>query len=401
MRKQTPEIFPLEATVDMSELSALSLSASTVLEHVRNSMLAPHKVKVPPKYSSGQMTEMLGMTRGVFQYACKKGELPEGVDNGGRKEWTLSEARQAVQKSFPNTLRNKLLSAGVVITIANFKGGVAKTSTTAALAQGLSLRGHKVLVIDVDPQGSLSTLFGVQPADIHEDETILPLLAGTQNSILSAVKPTYWDGVDLVAAAPLLFQGEFLLPARQLREKDFEFWSVLDQGLDEAREIYDVIVIDTPPALSYITINALIAAQGVVMPLPPSTLDFSSSTQFWSLFTDVCGDLLRKSKKTKKYSFVNVLLSRVDRSEKVSTAVKQWIVKAYGDKVLPMEIPKTATAATASAGFGTVYDIDPATADTKTLKRALEAYDEFVDHIAFQVAGIWAADSRRMMEKLS
>jgi chromosome partitioning protein len=254
-------------------------------------------------------------------------------------------------------------------------------------------------VIDTDPQGSLTTLFGVLPdTEVEEDQTILPLCAGETDSIMPAVRQTYWDGIDLVAAAPVLFNAEFLLPARQKNEPDFAFWRVLDAGLDEAREVYDVILVDTPPSLSYITINALIAAEGIVMPLPPNALDFASSAQFWSLFTEVCGGLFRSRGDDKKYYFVDVVLSRVDRSDAVSAAVREWIISAYGSRVLPIEIPKTSIAATASAEFGTVYDLDASSAQAKTLKRARDAYDRLVEYIELQVMGVWASNAQAMLK---
>jgi len=142
------------------------------------------------------------------------------------------------------------------------------------LAQGLSLRGHRVLVIDTDPQGSLTTLHGILPeTEVSEDMTIASLCDGSETDITYAIRSTYWDGIDLVSAAPSLYQAEFALPARQMQSRDFEFWNVLRNGLAAVRSIYDVIIIDTPPSLSYLTINALWAANGIVVPVPPSGLE--------------------------------------------------------------------------------------------------------------------------------
>lgn len=390
---------PPDTKINISGLTALSANAVAVMQQLRKSMLAPTSKKKSPRFSSGQLADLCGLEKNRFNYLLNKTDLPLGEKIGSRREWTLAEALTWIRHFHADKLRDPRLSNGVVVAVANFKGGVGKTSLTCALAQGLSLRGHKVLVIDTDPQGSLTTLFGVLPdTDVDETDTILPLLAGVETSIMSAVRPTYWDGIDLVAAAPLLNNAELLLPERQMHESDFEFWSVLDDGLESAREIYDVIIIDTPPSLSYLTLNALIAAQGIVMPLPPNALDFASSTQFWNLFTEVCGDLHRKSGGVKEYAFLDVLLTRVDKADAVSAAVKQWIIKAYGRNVLQIEIPKTSTAATASAEFGTVYDMDPTGGQAKSLKRAIQAYDQFVDHIAFQISVVWAADAKLMMK---
>lgn len=387
--KQTQTIPP---SIGIAELSAVSENATAVVAQVRTSMLAPEARKSPPKFNSAQLAELCGIEKTRLQYLAKKGELPSGDQEGAsRREWTLVEAREWVRTIKSEGLRDPKVAAGAVITVANFKGGVSKTTTAAAIAQGLSLRGHRVLVIDTDPQGSLTTLFGVLPdTEVDEEQTILPLCAGDVDSVMPAIQRTYWDGIDLVAAAPVLFNAEFLLPSRQKSEKGFAFWRVLDEGLVQARDEYDVIIIDTPPSLSYITINALIAADGVIMPLPPNALDFASSAQFWNLFTEVCGGLFKAGGDDKKFSFVDVVLSRVDRADAVSAAVRQWIVSAYGSKVLPIEIPKTSIAASASAEFGTVYDVDASSVQAKTLKRARDAYDQLVDYIEMQVTGVWA-----------
>lgn len=383
--------------IDIDDICSIAQMASGVMQSARTSMLAPESKKSPPTFNSGRLAELCGLEMNQIQYLAKKGDLPSGSKEGtSRREWTLAEAREWVRSIKTDSLRDPKRSAATTITVANFKGGVTKTTTAAALAQGLSLLGHKVLVIDTDPQGSLTTLFGVVPdTDVEVEQTILPLCTGETDSIMSAIRPTYWDGIDLVAAAPVLFNAEFVLPARQKNEPGFAFWRVLDAGLEDARDIYDVIIIDTPPSLSYITINALLAAEGIVMPLPPNALDFASSTQFWGLFGEVCKGLFQAGE-NKKFSFIDIALSRVDRADQVSLDVREWIVAAYGAKVLPMEIPKTSIAATASIGFGTVYDLDSSSAQVKTLKRARDAYDQLVNHVAAQVRGVWEADIESM-----
>ncbi|WP_137921797.1 AAA family ATPase [Hydrogenophaga sp. 2FB] len=386
------KVKPTPAEIGLSELEALTENAGNVISQVRSFMLAPEARKKPPVFNSAQLCELCGIDRSRLQYLVKKGELPAGDREGnGRREWTLAEAREWVRALRSEYLRDPALATAAVITVANFKGGVSKTTTAAVLAQGLSLRGHKVLVVDCDPQGSLTTLFGVLPAsEVEEEDTIMPLCTGEAESIMPSIQKTYWDGIDLVAAAPLLFSAEFMLPLKQVKDRSFAFWRVLDNGLDEARDEYDVIIIDTPPSLSYITINALMAANGVVMPLPPSSLDFASSAQFWNLFTETCTSLFDRNPDNKKFHFIDVVLSRVDRGDVASAAVREWIMSAYGPKVLPIEIPKTSIAASASATFGTVYDIDPASVQAKTLKRAHDAYEDLINFIEPQIEGFWA-----------
>ncbi|MBS0340426.1 MAG: AAA family ATPase [Proteobacteria bacterium] len=385
MKISPPRAISLANIADQAE------RAVAMMGEIRLAMLAPTARKAPPVFNLSQLAALCGAEKGSISHRMTKGDLPPGQLNaaGSRREFTLQESRAWVKEFKKETLRPAGAEA-VTISIGNFKGGVSKTTTAATLAQGLSLLGHRVLVIDTDPQGSLTTLFGILPdTEVEEQDTILPLAMGSETSIRYAIRPTYWDGIDLVAAAPLLFGAEFALPARQSQEKGFEFWRVLDLGIDDVRGEYDVIVIDTPPALSYTTINAFMASNGIIMPLPPNALDFASAAQFWSLFSELSTELLTERGLTKEFDFIHVLLARVDASDAASNVVRQWIGSTYAEKVLPVEIPKTAVASTTSAEFGTVYDVTRYDGSAKTLKRARDAYDQFVSFVDGSIRSVW------------
>ena len=381
-----PPSITLEDIADQAE------RAVTMMEQIRKVMLAPTARKLAPTFNLSQLAALCGIEKGSLSHRMTRGDLPTGVLNqaGTRREFTLGEARSWIREYRKDHLRPERAEA-ITISVGNFKGGVSKTTTAVTLAQGLSLLGHKVLVIDTDPQGSMTTLFGILPdTEVEEQDTILPLALGTETSIRYAIRPTYWDGIDLVAAAPILFGAEFALPARQTKENGFEFWRVLDLGIDDVRSDYDVIIIDTPPALSYTTINAFIASNGIIIPLPPNALDFASATQFWSLFSDLTTSLLTERGLTKEFDFIHILLARVDAADGASNIVRQWIGQTYAEKVLPVEIPKTTVTGVSAAEFGTVYDVARYDGSAKTFKRAKDAYDNFVRHIEGSIESAWA-----------
>lgn len=370
-----------------------------MVEQIRGRLLAPEAKKVSPLYSASQLAALCGVDKAHVNYRISKGDLPSGqlTPTGGKREFTLGEARQWA-RAYRSEKMRPVGQRAICIAVANFKGGVSKTTSAMILAQGLSLRGHRVLAIDIDPQGSLTTLHGILPeAEVDEDMTILPLCDGTSDDITPAIRPTYWDGIDLVAAAPFLFGAEFELPARQMKDQRSRFWDVLNMGMEPIRDKYDVIVIDTPPALSYVTINGLWAADGIVVPVPPSGLDFASSAQFWSLLADLGGGLDKQEPEgaRKVFDFLHVLLSRVDQADAASPAVRQWIQATYGEFVLPVEIPKTSVTSNKAAEFATVYDVQKYDGSAKTYKRAVDAYDRFVDLIEESVIEAWRAREGR------
>jgi len=383
----------LAPSLGLDSIAELESRLASVLDKVRDAMLAPEAKKVPPVLNISQLSQLCGEEKSKIHYRIKKGDLPPGTlsENKSKRIWTVDEAQQWAAAYRAEKMRPSGVAPGVTVAVASFKGGVAKTTSAATLAQGLSLRGHqRILIIDTDPQGSLSELFSKPPEAVQIDETILPLYQGTETSLEYAVRPTYWPGIDIVTASPIIFDTEFALPVRQMNEPSFQFWNVLDQGLDPLREKYDVIIIDTPPSLSYSTINSMMAADGLIVPIPPNALDFASSSQFWRLFLDFAEPMKRSHGVDKHFSFINVLMTKVDNQEAMSGEVRRWIMSAYGDSVLPIEIPKTSIASTASSEFGTAYDISDSMSGSKTWKRAHDAYERMIDLIEDQIVGIWA-----------
>lgn len=375
----------------LSDIMEQADRAGFLMAEVRGALLAPNARKSSPTYNATQLAVMCDVERNQIVYRLTKDDLPAGRINasGNRREFNLEEAQAWVRDYRPKKLR-PLKAEAVCISVANFKGGVGKTTTALTLGQGLSLKGHKVLLIDCDPQGSLTTLFGILPdTEVEAESTILPVCLGTESSVQPAIQKTYWHGIDLIAAGPLLFAAEFGLPARQMREEGFEFWNVLNVALDDVRDQYDVIILDTPPALSYVTINALMASNGILMPLPPNALDAASAAQFWRLFSDLASDLVVHRGVSKEFDFVRVLLTQVDSQDTTGAVVRDWIGKTYQGKVLSAEIPKTTVAKSSAANLGTVYDVDKYEGNQRTYKRALDAYDKVAELVEEIILATW------------
>lgn len=375
----------------LADIEHMSKRAELAIEQIRETLLSPDSVKSAPVFTISQLEHFTQVDRNKINYAVKKNEIPTGTmpEGGGRRIWTTADVQESVRHFRPETLRPKGVSA-VTIAVANFKGGVTKTTTAATLAQGLSLRGKKVLMVDVDAQASLTTLFGLLPGvEINQPDTLAPLFAGEEADAQYAVRKTYWPNLDLIPAMTRLYASEFKLPSRQKDTPGFEFWRVLDLGLDPLRDTYDVIIIDTPPSLSYTTINAVMAADGLVVPVPPSTLDFASLSQFWSLYLDIAHELNELRGDAKKFEFINILASRVDANDSSSRVVKTWLREVYAERVLATEIPRTSVAGTASVGFGTVYDLPRGATSSGTYSRAFDAYEEFVNEVDAQIQSVW------------
>jgi len=153
-----------------------------------------------------------------------------------------------------------------IIAITNQKGGVGKTTTALSLLSALRLRGYRVLGVDLDPQGSLGFSAGL---DIENSDTVYEVLKGTckiQDAIITTDIGDFLPSNILLSTAEL----EFSMPGREF---------LLRNELSKVEGNYDYIVIDTPPALNVLTVNAYVAAQGLIIPMAPEILSLLGISQ--------------------------------------------------------------------------------------------------------------------------
>ena len=390
----------IEDRLVLDDIYACSANAQLVLEVARDKMLEPQPRKSPPVYTAAQVAQLCGLDKAKFNYLVAKPDsgLPQGTSAGaGRtRAFTLVEARECVATLNETICARPGGSNGVVIACSNLKGGSTKTTSAVHLAQALSLKGRKVLLVDLDSQSSLTTLMDLMPeSDVKDKDTILPFFDGEYPDLRYAVQKTYWDGVDIIPATFSIFNIEVTLPIAASEDKNFSFWSLLEEGLAPLREDYDVIIMDCPPSLSYLTFNAIYAADGVVMPIPPESLDFASSAMFWRLFSELfkIADIRMKrsgEKMNKGFDFVKILLSKVNSQNTSTGIVRNWIMSAYGKMVMPVEIPLSSVTTSKSAEFGSVFDVSKYAGDRRTYMRIREAYDKFADLIDTEIVAAWA-----------
>jgi len=385
----------LAAPVSIHELAKMAADSADVLEQVRDKMLEPFPRKQAPCFSIPQVATLCDVDRIQFKNLTKKHDLPLGEFRNGEKSrtYTLEEAITCVKAVGKRSCRPKD-KPGKLIVISNYKGGVNKTTSAVCLAQGLSLRGLKVLLIDMDGQGSATMLAGLSPElEIEHDHTIMPFLYGEQTDLRYAVRDTYWHNMDLIPASSALLAAEFVIPAKardaKLLSQGYEFWMELSNGLHPLRDEYDVMVVDTSPSLGYLTQNAMVAADGLLMPCPLDALDYASSTQFWGVFAELAATLPSFAA-SKTYDFVEVFLTKTkSESDLMASAVRGWIQASYGTHLSAIGIPESSVAKLAATQLKTIYDLQKPDGSIEAYKRYKEPMDSFVDHVLAQLTLAW------------
>lgn len=250
------------------------------------------------------------------------------------------------------------------IALANQKGGVGKTTTAASLAVGLSRQGKKVLLVDADAQGNLTQLLGwEQPDELHFTlATIMGKFITDQPLMPGEGILHHKDGMDLMPANIELSAMEVTLVNTMSRE------TVLRQYLSTVRTEYDYAIVDCMPSLGMLTINALTAADSVIIPVQAHYLPAKGLEQLLKTVMRV------KRQLNPKLEIGGILMTMVDNRTTLSRGVIDQIRAAYGGRVFHSEIPRSIRAAEISLENKNIFEHDKE-------GRAARAYESFTTEV--------------------
>nr|WP_209021309.1 plasmid partitioning protein RepA [Paracoccus ravus] len=384
-----------------SVAGAISGNAARLSEALSSHMRAsfhPDTRKTLRKFHPAEVSELTGISLSNLRTRHQESDFPEvETDSRGRRLYTAQDI-DAIREVMAKTGRNgETYLPGrrpgdplQVVSIVNFKGGSSKTTSAIHLAQRYALRGYRVLAIDMDPQASLTTMFGFSPEiEFTAGGTIYDALRYQDPVPLSQIiRKTYFHKLDLAPAGLLLSEYETETAYALQHKIDPPFTQRLSIALDEVEDLYDLVIIDCPPQLGFTTMTALLASTGLLITVVPSMLDVASMAQF----LEMAGETIRTLEEVtgpSDWNFLKFLIARYEPTDVPQSQMAGFLRSILLDQVLTTPMLKSTAISDAGMTQQTIYELEPTQVVKKTLDRILESVNGVADEFEAVIQQAW------------
>jgi chromosome partitioning protein len=371
------------------------------LNMLRMEQYPPDAQKSLRQFSLAEVAYFLGVTQSNIKKLHLEGKGPEPTtSSSGRRSYSGEQmlelrayldkhGRSGKKRYVPHRQEGEDLH---VISVVNFKGGSGKTTTAAHLAQHLALRGHRVLAIDLDPQASLTALHGIQP-ELDEVPSLYETLRYDEEwkSITEVIRKTNIPNLDIIPASLDLQEYEYDTPVA-LTSKDPQagraFFTRISEALKEVDDRYDIVVIDCPPQLGYLTLTALTASSSVLITVHPQMLDVMSMSQFLLMLGGIM-KTIRDAGAQMNLKWFRYLVTRFEPTDSPQKQMVGFMQAMFPGQMLQSHMVKSTAISDAGITKQTLYEVERAQFVRATYDRAMDSLNAVNDEITDLIHEAW------------
>jgi chromosome partitioning protein len=370
---------------------------------LRDQLFPPESRKTLRTFTSGEAARLIGVSDSYLRQLSIEGVGPTPETSPtGRRSYTLGQINglrrhlaagkpKESSRYLPHRRPGEQMQT---IACVNFKGGSGKTTTSLYLAQFLALQGYRVLALDLDPQASLTSMFGIQPEfDLRNGDTIYGAIryVGAQRPLREIIRPTYFDGVDLVPGNLELMEFEHETPralAEPRRQQSGLFFKRVADALVQVEQDYDVVVVDCPPQLGYLTLGAVCAASALLVTVHPQMVDVASMSQFLLMAADLLA-VVRNAGGDLSHSFIRYVVTRHEPHDGPQSQIVGLLRSLFGDEVLAASVWKSTAIADAGLTKQSLYELERGSVGRATFDRAMESLEAVNGEILDLIHKAW------------
>jgi chromosome partitioning protein len=369
----------------------------------RAQLFPPHAMKRLRRFTSGEVAELLGVKDAYLRKLSLEGRGPQPETGaGGRRLYTpedimalrilLESGAKTPGTYLPGRREGDHLQ---VISVINFKGGSGKTTTAAHLALKCALDGSRVLAVDLDPQASLSALHGFQPEfDMLDGGTLYDAIRYEDPVPLrQVIRKTYFTNLDLIPGNLDLMEFEHDTPRALAQRQGQMFFTRISEKLAEIETDYDLVVLDCPPQLGFITMAALSAATAVLVTVHPQMLDVMSMCQFLLMTSNLLG-VVADAGGNMSYDWLRYVVTRYEPGDGPQKQMVSFMRGLVGAHVLNNTVLKSTAISDAGMTKQTLYEVEKSALTRSTYERAMESLNAVNGEIEGLIQQAWGREAR-------
>ncbi len=389
------EITPIQASTQSELTREISSRLNSALTAHLQQAYAPDERKDLRLFGATEAAKLLGVTGQFLRKGHNDKSIPEPANViAGRRSYTgdeLLSIRHLMESGARNKGRYMPGRRGddklQVIQFMNFKGGSAKSTSAIHLCHYLALNGYRVLAVDLDPQGSLTGFCGIQTELEFDGASVYDAIRYDDPLPMSeTITQTYFPGLDLAPAKLILseYETETALNAGE----GVKFFDRLSVALASVQENYDVVIIDSPPALGFLTLTGLYAATSVIIPMTPSMLDLASTQQFIEM-TSAYLQVIEDTGADINHDFFSFLITRDDPTDIPSQQIVSLMRALFQERVFNASSLRSTGIADATMLKMSIYEVVRSEMTRSTYDRARASMDAVGDETAQLIQKAW------------
>ncbi|KAB2716392.1 plasmid partitioning protein RepA [Brucella anthropi] len=368
---------------------------SNRLDTLRLQKFPPNAQKTLRTFSIAEVSHFVGVSQSYIKklHLEGKGGVEPETSATGRRSYT-AEQMHDLQTFLDRSPRRKPNDTMKVVSVVNFKGGSGKTTTAAHLAQHMALTGHRTLVVDLDPQASLTALHGIQP-ELDKNQSFYDSLRydDAQRPLADIIRPTNFPLLDIVPANLELQEYEYDTPLaiQQTPSIGRTFYTRIGMALRDVDDRYDVVIIDCPPQLGYLTLTALTASTSVLITVHPQMLDIMSMSQFLLMLGGILTTIEEAGVKV-ELDWFRYLVTRYEPTDIPQAQMVGFMQSMFAEQMLKHSMVKSTAISDAGLTKQTLYEVERASFTRTTFDRAWEALENVNQEVAALVHQSWGRD---------
>ncbi len=378
-------------------------AGNEMLLTLRNYITSPDNRKKARTWGAIEVAKMVGVSDPTFRKLLERyPDLPGVVTEtspGNRKINRFTLEAINLLRTYANTRYSRPAgSKPLTIAVSNLKGGVGKTETAVDLGKKIAIEGLRALLLDFDAQGTATLISSglIPDLELRYEDTITNTLVSNPEEIQNIILKTHFDGFDIIPANLAIQDCDLLLPNEHDNNQEAlgSPYLRLTKALKQIKDNYDVILIDCGPNLGILTLNAIIACDGMIIPIPPSMNDYSSFIMYTAtlrnLFKNISG---------KKLEYLRILISKHNGNNE-ALQMENMMREQFGRYILSNHMCETIEVSKAANEIGTIYDVSKPRGSREAYRRAIQHLDDVNIEIINHFKEIWAKQAEKAKQPI-